>query len=58
MNLTVICPYCGFTQSREVDPSKPQLMTCDSDEGGCDKTFVVRASIRPTVDTYKIEGEE
>jgi hypothetical protein len=58
MNIEVTCPYCGFKQVRNLSSEPVQLIICDSDEGGCDKTFVARVSIRAVAVSAKIEGEE
>lgn len=54
------CPYCGFVNSiiLEEKTHHPKcILTCDSDEGGCDKDFVAEFTTKITVDCKKIEGQ-
>ena len=38
----VRCPYCGKDQRAHTEKQLDrQLVTCDLDEGGCDREFVV-----------------
>ena len=54
MILDVTCPYCGFKQRRELGTDSVQLFICDSEEGGCDKTSVVRIEIQAKAISLKI----
>ena len=60
-SVEVYCPYCGcintmyfIIESRYI-PKK--IVTCDIEQGGCDKDFVIdpHLSINLTADVYKIE---
>ncbi|KML60907.1 hypothetical protein VL15_07290 [Burkholderia cepacia] len=63
-SVSVACPLCGCRQNYFIDsPStveRPDLVNCDTDEGGCDKYFVVFSHIRVEkfVRAAKIEGEQ
>ncbi|SHH57235.1 hypothetical protein [Sporanaerobacter acetigenes] len=63
-NIKVKCPYCGKDVCMAVDFPRtgsyiaPIVVTCDADEGGCDKDFVVKAELEIKTQTRKIEGEE
>lgn len=55
------CPYCGKLNSVLVEDGryfKRQITTCDLDQGGCDKDFVVDTVVTISVECKKIEGEE
>lgn len=56
----VKCPYCGFENEVEHDVfyKKSHLVTCDSEEGGCDRNFVADVAVSVTTKARKIEGEE
>ncbi len=57
-----ICPYCFHRQLISVEyPTlykRPKVVTCDLEEGGCDKHFVAYTRVELFADTAKIEGEE
>jgi hypothetical protein len=61
--VNVTCPYCGRKQSAIVDfadhkpYTRPQVIVCDSEEGGCDKWFVFEARATFTVTTGTIGGD-
>lgn len=55
----VRCPYCGFINEVTINQVwDKQIVTCDVDEGGCDREFVIKAYVKADVETFKIEGEE
>ena len=53
----VKCPYCGFEQMARAHPQWfKQVVTCDLEEGGCDRDYVVRVAIQAVVtETYRME---
>lgn len=52
------CPYCGTTAHYLVNPADgPRVIVCDSDEGGCDRQFVVTVTVRVATTVRRIEGE-
>lgn len=56
---SVICPYCSKENKIELDTSlfsDDTVITCDMDEGGCDKKFVVNFYLSPISKCFKIEG--
>ena len=60
MKVKIECPYCNFESSYKINENDygKQLIICDMEEGGCDRTFVIEARVRVEVETFKIEGEE
>ena len=58
MILDVTCPYCGFKRRRELGSESVQLFICDSEEGGCYKTSVVRIEIQAKAISLKIGDPE
>ena len=55
------CPYCEKLNSVLVEDGRyfqRQITTCDLEEGGCDKDFVVDTVVSISVECKKIEGEE
>lgn len=60
MRIEVRCPYCGFinTVFVEKDYCHPKVVTCDIDEGGCERDFVLKVKKEISTETFKIEGEE
>ena len=60
MNTEVICPYCEHGNHYELELTryfKKEIFTCDLEEGGCDRDFIVRWIWRPETQVKKIEGE-
>jgi len=58
----VQCPYCSFNNKVKVEVGENRNMsgvyTCDSDEGGCDKDFVLYSTLNITAYAKAIvEGE-
>lgn len=56
----VKCPYCDFENKRRVDFKESSIMEvwyCDSEEGGCDRRFVVDVFLAQEIKAKKIEGE-
>jgi transcription elongation factor Elf1 len=48
------CPYCGYSNHAWVkmdDDGKPLVVSCDPENGGCDRYFVVihHISVKTTV---------
>lgn len=57
----VKCPYCGFENKVYVGEDfylPKKIITCDIDEGGCDKDFVIDVIKKIEIKTYKIEGQD
>jgi hypothetical protein len=60
-SVEVRCPYCGTVNMVDIEfpgYSQPRVITCDIEQGGCDKYFVVQPHVNVEVKTYKIEGME
>lgn len=57
--ITVSCPYCGTRVNVSVtnDYRQKRVITCDAENGGCDKDFVVAAEVSIKATALKIEGE-
>ena len=55
-----VCPYCehGNLILVEDDYSQKTVATCDDEDGGCGKDFVVAVNVSISVKEFKIEGEE
>ena len=59
VRVNVTCPYCGHQQPAAVEfadhttYTRPQVVVCDPDEGGCDRYYVfdVRATFAITTGT-------
>ncbi|NLZ53985.1 MAG: hypothetical protein GX892_12735 [Thermoanaerobacteraceae bacterium] len=60
-SVEVYCPYCGLIntyyyviESRYIPK---QIVTCDIEQGGCDRDFVIepKVQIDLSADVYKIE---
>ena len=60
MKVKVKCPYCNHENKVNTEEGKlyqQQVVTCNCDEGGCDRDFVVAMYITIQVECKKIEGE-
>lgn len=60
-NVDIECPYCNFKNriTKDFDAfTKAEVMVCDSDEGGCYCKFVLETFAKPSIQTFKIEGQE
>lgn len=57
--ITVKCPYCGARMNVAVtnDYRQKKVVTCDMENGGCDKDFVVSVTVSISTKSLKIEGE-
>jgi hypothetical protein len=59
----IICPMCGHDNKLTSEALKlynakdgrPFVMTCDNEEGGCDRYFVAEIVLTPTVRTSTID---
>ena len=42
--MLLTCPYCGqeLIYAVNLDTAHPQVIICDSEEGGCDQAFAVK----------------
>lgn len=57
------CPYCGHTKDNNTEVVFPILpsvdvdvtVVCNSDEGGCDKKFLMIVKTAYKYDLYKLE---
>ncbi len=57
MIVKVKCPYCGFVNKVSVENYwHPRVVTCDIDEGGCERDFVLKVKKEISTETFKIEG--
>jgi len=57
-SLKVMCPYCYVEQKVDMRSVEINLAYCDSEEGGCEKTFYLKATIQYRWKALKIEEEE
>ena len=61
-NIWLKCPYCGLVHPIAINPCKgditPQMVTCPSDNGGCDKVYAVKITLVPTIEVYRLEAVE
>lgn len=60
MTIIVKCPYCGVKNKTKIELDglfEKKIITCDLDDGGCDKDFVVKTKISINAECKKIEGE-
>ena len=50
------CPYCDHKNQVRLDVNahSRHVITCDADEGGCDKDYIVHTAIILEVQTYVI----
>lgn len=61
--ISVKCPMCGHTNqvtdawldAIHAEYGKPFVMTCDNEEGGCDRVFVAKIVFTPSVRTSTVE---
>lgn len=53
------CPYCGKNNQAVHQDSHGyhdiQIVTCDSEEGGCDKQVVLRSHVEVSWETYTFD---
>ena len=59
MRIEVKCPYCGTLNKVSVASEHywhPRVVTCDIDEGGCERDFVLKVKKEISTETFKIEG--
>jgi hypothetical protein len=58
----VKCPYCGISNKLLVDIDSvyiyPRVVTCDMEEGGCDKDFVIKPHLSISTKIFKIQEDE
>lgn len=55
------CPYCDHNnrQIKEFDMCiRNEVIICDSDEGGCDRKFVITTEATTHIGVYKIVGQQ
>lgn len=59
-SVTVLCPYCGHKVRVDIEDDIHQktVATCDMEDGGCDRDFVVDAWVSIDAKALKIEGED
>ena len=62
--IEVRCPMCKHVNTldeKQLDyysakNNKPFVICCDSEEGGCDRYFVVKITLEPHVQTYIVDA--
>ena len=58
-DIRVKCPYCGFEnviKAKSVNNSyHPNVVTCDSEEGGCDRFFGVKITLSVITSVYEMQ---
>ncbi len=55
------CPECGFTNKVSIELLRErmqQLVTCNLEDGGCDKTFVISVEVKTSVVVSRIVEEK
>ncbi len=55
--ITATCPHCGFLNkisSQFLENRNPKAIYCDSEEGGCDKLFVVKVTLIPKIEIFNV----
>ena len=60
MELQFVCPHCDMVQKGNInlnDVTRPKLAICDTDQGGCDKEFIIRIAVHVAITSHKIHGE-
>lgn len=56
--MKITCPYCKLDfHLKRSDLRGRELITCPSDDGGCDLDFVAKWTYTPQVETFKVEGQ-
>jgi len=55
--LHIVCPHCGKEINwgnavERFENDRMEIINCLSDEGGCDKDFLVKIRLMPIVETY------
>jgi hypothetical protein len=61
--VSVKCPMCGFENKLDkmaqdwyrIKDGDPFVMTCDSENGGCDRFFVARVTLSHNVTTALVD---
>ena len=48
------CPYCGFEWWVKFGDGS-RIVTCPSDEGGCNRKFAIEVNHKPIVTIFKLE---
>ena len=64
--IVVICPICGYHNTLtdkmreilQVREGHPFIITCDSDEGGCDSHFAVVIKLTHKNEVFKLVGPQ
>lgn len=47
LQISVRCPLCGHTETYGIAAGvQPNIVLCDSEEGGCDEWFAVQIEIK------------
>lgn len=62
LRFSITCPYCGMVQiryrgSHSGDNLEKAIETCDFEEGGCDRDFVVAYEVMTHAETFAIDGK-
>ena len=53
--VVITCPHCGKAWSWTLDRWAKKVITCPSDEGGCDKDFVAAlVHLEATINVYEL----
>lgn len=56
--ITAKCPECGLENkvilNYSINEYDPQIVTCDSDNGGCENYFAVRVKLLPEVTVFRV----
>lgn len=61
MQINAVCPDCEYSNTVKVDPSKITqtiLVTCDADEGGCDRDFALKIQTKLDVKIFVLRDAE
>lgn len=61
IRIMAVCPDCEYSNTVNVDPGKISqkiLVTCDANEGGCDRDFVVEAKTKLDIKIFVLRDAE
>lgn len=57
-DVRIRCPYCGTDGYYSITDSRPFVVLCDIESGGCDKYFAAKVRMFAIVTTMAIVDDE
>jgi hypothetical protein len=55
---TITCPYCNHKNTIKIDYTmsefNPSIVVCDSETGGCDRSFAVRINLEISYELFEL----